>query len=322
MGVGHFLQFEKHLFKRTTLPIYLILFVTEQCQNHCRHCLLGDYDLAPRMDELTLDEYEKISKSMGKLMILLPTGGEPFSRLDLPQIVKLFYDNNSCRHVGMPTSGDHPRRILRSVKRMLSLCPELDLGVEVSIDGYEGVHNHIRRNPQSYQNAMETLRLLQELENSERRLTVGVASVFSSYNEDTLLDFYTYLRDRFKISNYTLLLTRGNPYDPVSKKMDLEKYKSLVDVVNADLSSGRLDYNSGFFSRFINAKRIIRNNLVYETATTGKYHSPCHAGRLAGVIHANGDVYPCEMLPTPLAIFARLTMILPRYGSHHERERW
>ncbi|MBM3321756.1 MAG: hypothetical protein FJY73_13920, partial [Candidatus Eisenbacteria bacterium] len=46
--------------KRGADPHYIVLFVTDVCNAHCGHCLLGA--VRPATQELSVDEYEKISR--------------------------------------------------------------------------------------------------------------------------------------------------------------------------------------------------------------------------------------------------------------------
>jgi radical SAM protein with 4Fe4S-binding SPASM domain len=40
----------------------------------------------------------------------------------------------------------------------------------------------------------------------------------------------------------------------------------------------------------------IRSQIIIDTAKHKKYITPCYAGKVAGVMMANGDVFPCELL--------------------------
>lgn len=299
MSAWQQLKFARHLFSRGILPVYVILFVTERCPNRCRHCFLGETGLTPRKEELSLEEIRRISQGMGDLLILLPTGGEPFLRPDLPEIIQIFYEQNGLRTVGMPTSGYDQAVILGQAARILALCPGLELHIEVSLDGFSETHNQIRGSDRSHANATATYGALAAMAEQEGRLTVGVTSVFSKFNQHEILSWYRYLRDTVKVRNYTLLLARGNPSDPTALDYDLPRFGEIMTEINSDLQQGRLRFGSSFLSRFMNGQRIIRNNLVSETATERRYRSPCFAGTLAGVIRANGDVYPCEVLEEP-----------------------
>lgn len=299
MSAWHHLKLAKHLWFRGVLPVYVIFFVTEKCPNRCRHCFLGDSITTPRSDELTLDEIKRIAPTMGKLKILLPTGGEPFIRGDLPEIIHTFYEQNGLRYVGMPTSGYDPMVIRGQVDRILALCPDLELHVEVSLDGFAETHNLIRGSESSHANATATFDALIALAEDDKRVTVGITSVFSKFNQQELFPFYRHLRDSLKVRNYTVLLARGNPADSETLDYDLSLFGELQTEINSDFKHGKLHFGGSFLSRFISAQRIIRNNLVYDLAKNRRYKSPCFAGTIAAVIRANGDVYPCEILDKP-----------------------
>ena len=98
---------KKIFFKKNAMPVYLIHFVTEVCNLRCSHCFDFFYEEGPRRKpfELKLDEIDRMTRSMGELLFLLPTGGEPFLRADLPKIIELYYKNCRLRNVGMPTNG-------------------------------------------------------------------------------------------------------------------------------------------------------------------------------------------------------------------------
>ena len=89
MGYFDYLQHGKKMFrKKGELPVYLVYFITDACNAKCKHCLLADGahpgweepSMAYRKQELSLEEIDKVTASMGKgsLMFLLPTGGEKF----------------------------------------------------------------------------------------------------------------------------------------------------------------------------------------------------------------------------------------------------
>lgn len=64
-----------------------------------------------------------------------------------------------------------------------------------------------------------------------------------------------------------------------------------------EYKSGSLGgYDHFPFADFINAKRIVRHNMIAKIARENEYRIPCYAGNLGGALFANGDVYPCELL--------------------------
>src|SRR3989344_921381 len=113
-------------------PLYLIFFVTSRCNLRCEHCFFWR-ELNQAKKELSLEEIDKVTKNMDPLLLLRMTGGEPFLRTDLPEIAGLFYKNAGMRNLGINTAGFFTKRIVESVKKILSQYP-IDLDVVVSID--------------------------------------------------------------------------------------------------------------------------------------------------------------------------------------------
>ena len=77
---------------------------------HCSHCLLGEKRVG--LKELTINEIEKISQSLGRILFLLPTGGEPFLRDDIAEIVHIFYRNNKVANAGCVLVGNYASVVL------------------------------------------------------------------------------------------------------------------------------------------------------------------------------------------------------------------
>ncbi len=74
-------------FLNKSLPSYLILFVNNICQLRCDMCFYWD-SMQVKTTQLTLEEIEKLAKSLPNLLQLTLTGGEPSLRKDLPEIPK------------------------------------------------------------------------------------------------------------------------------------------------------------------------------------------------------------------------------------------
>src|SRR5512136_2802968 len=127
-SMGYFKFAPRMLVKRGSLPLYFILFVTKNCNARCGHCLLGSH--IRHTGELTVDELAKVSASMDDMIFFTPTGGEPFLRRDLSEIVKIFYTNNHVLNCGIPSNGSLTGRNVEICKEILEGCPDMDLHVD------------------------------------------------------------------------------------------------------------------------------------------------------------------------------------------------
>ena len=136
----------------------------------------------------------------------------------------MLYKNNQLRNVGIPTNGSLTERVVASVNRTLSLCKDLRLGVDISIDGLHQTHDHIRGFPGLFEKAILTYWQLKGLEKHNHRFRVCVDVTISSFNQDHLPEIYGYFIENLKLDNLFVRLVRGNPRDPSAKDVDIEKF--------------------------------------------------------------------------------------------------
>lgn len=85
----HLLQFSKAVLTRNA-PVYCQFVVTNRCKHQCVYC--NAPEKRKNEPELNLDQIRKVAEkvsAMGSVFVIL-TGGEPFLRDDLEEIVKIF----------------------------------------------------------------------------------------------------------------------------------------------------------------------------------------------------------------------------------------
>src|SRR5262245_16580019 len=75
----------------------LFLFVTSRCNSLCRTCFY--FDKLNSRDDLTFDEIMRISETAPRFRKLWLSGGEPFLREELAEIVAMFSRRNGVRNV-------------------------------------------------------------------------------------------------------------------------------------------------------------------------------------------------------------------------------
>ena len=84
-------------------PLYVQFYITARCNLACQQCniIYANSDVR----EATLEEIKKIADNLAEIgtCVVLLTGGEPFARADLPQIIRAFTERNI--HVRMQTNG-------------------------------------------------------------------------------------------------------------------------------------------------------------------------------------------------------------------------
>ncbi len=299
------MQVAKRMVNKTSnAPFHFTLFVTNKCNNFCQHCFYWESLNQPSIDELKVEEIEKMSKSMGKIFTLLLTGGETYLRKELPQIVKTFYDNNKIKNLITPTNGMMTKQVVQIVTQILEECPKISYTVQISLDGLEELHDEIRKVKGCFKRAVKTHKELMKLSEKYPNLKVTVASCINKLNQDTIDELYYYVRDELK-SEFALTFLRGSPKNPKLVDIDSKKYKNLYkEVESHDENRGKrigLKHLTNYenLKKFMRYKmNAIRINLITDTYDKGKFITPCYAGSLNAVMYENGDLYPCELLGT------------------------
>src|SRR5579863_8143182 len=178
-------------------PAVLNILVTSVCDMRCTHCFFTDeLDDAPRKKlQMTTRQIETISETLGaNLGVLILAGGEPFTRKDLPEIVRAFYSNNRLESVYITSNGQIQKRILPDVARMLQECPELNVTVALGIDGLKDQHDKIRQKSGSWEIVIDTARQLKAIKKEYPRLDVQTCTCFMHSNQDTIFDWYDFLK--------------------------------------------------------------------------------------------------------------------------------
>jgi MoaA/NifB/PqqE/SkfB family radical SAM enzyme len=313
----------KAFFKNNALPVYLIHFVTEVCNLRCSHCFDHFYEEGPkrRPHELTLDEIDRMTQSLGELLFLLPTGGETFLRRDLPKIIELYYRNCRLRNVGMPTNGTLTERVVSGVEEILGRCPELNLGVDISIDGLGEVHDTIRDRRGLFDTCLETYRQLKEVERRHRNFKVCVELTIQRHNQDQLAEIYDYFVRQLRSYNILVRIVRGSPRDPREKEVDLDRVESFFARLERGIRGGEYHGQSVYpLSDLITARELVGRRIQLQVLREGRHQIPCYAANLMGVIKSNGDVMACELRDDKLGNVREFDYDFPRlWRSAHAR---
>lgn len=289
----------KNIFlKRGADPRYVIFFVTSKCDARCHHCFFWR-KTGVDLNELSLTEIEKISKSMSSFLQLTLTGGDAALREDLPEIARIFYRNNSVSNITIGTNGNRPDLVEKHVKEMLGFAQNAAITVDLSMDGLGKDHDKVRETPHIFENVEETFHRLALLKKNHPNLNTCIDITVSAFNQEKLMPLYYHIRDTLKPDILNAILIRGNPRNPEAKKVEIGYYEKLNDLLEKDYSRGKFRGYS-FFTDILNVKDIILRKLIIKIHKEDRYFIPCTAGTLTAVIYPEGDVYPCELLDSPL----------------------
>lgn len=289
-------MFGKSIRRAGALPEFLIAFVTERCNLKCEHCFFWREVDAPGAT-MRADEWRQIARHIGSPAMIGITGGEPFLREDLDEIVAGFAEEAQPIGLQITSNGLLPERIEAMTARILAAAPELPFAVSISLDGPAPIHDRIRARDGSWDRAAETLDRLVRLRARAPRLKVATGTVFCRDTQDSVDTFLPQVRARWRPDSMALILARGEPRDPALLAVDLERYRAAMERVHdASIvsSNAPLAVIGRSIGRAISREKV---SVITRVAAHDEFVVPCVAGSLAGVIHADGRVAPCELLP-------------------------
>ncbi len=281
----------------------VFLFITSRCNSKCRTCFY--HDKLNGDDDLTFDEIRRVSESAPKFDKLWLSGGEPFLRGELVEIVKLFYDNNGVRVVNLPTNGLCGDIIVDETERLLDACPELTVHLNFSLDGPGKYHDANRGVPGNFAKTIAVMEKARDRFRGNKRLLMNAVTVITPDAYDSLFDLGVYILKKDIVATHFYEIPRGDTRDPSIKTLAPESVKKLrrsilplfekqADAIFRDFGGMKKKFAKFFFLGFIKFVNDIQD---------ANYTGPCHwkmdctAGKTTFVIDHNGDFRSCEMRP-------------------------
>ncbi|MEO5377691.1 MAG: radical SAM protein [Magnetococcus sp. DMHC-6] len=285
-------------------PLTLTFSVTSACQSRCLTCHIGQrFADNPQIvaNDLTLTEIETIFAHLGEVYFLNISGGEPFMRSDLPQIIELACRYLRPRLIHIPTNALLPRRCADMTEAILAIMDrELSshavLTIKPSVDGVGEEHDRLRGVAGNFVALEETLERLLILQKVYPRLHVDVGTVISVYNQDRLVGLSEWVHAR-GIGSYRHeiaeerfeFLNRGEGIAPL-----VEDYIYLIRQFQADIVANIGTKSS--VTRMTEAVRLVYYDVALAILQTRRQVISCYAGLSNIHLNYDGEVWPCCVL--------------------------
>ena len=271
-------------------PVYMILYLTSRCNFRCPMCFYLDEIKDPDKEEIAFPELTKMARSLGPLVQLSLTGGEPFLRHDIPDVVDLFVRHNHVKSVTIPTNGSLPDQTAATVERLVTTYAQTNFRIPISLDGFPADHDAIR-GARSYEKIETTLEALGKIRRRVDNLTIDINTCYSALNEGKLTGLVDFVADRFDVDNHTITYVRGNA-DEKTKDASTAEYVQLVE----DIRRRRSPKESRPFSSLLRAVMDYQRDIIKWTLQRDRMYVPCVAGKKMIVVTEKAEVLPCEIL--------------------------
>jgi MoaA/NifB/PqqE/SkfB family radical SAM enzyme len=268
------------------LPMSLTLSVTYRCNSRCKTCNIHN----KTANELSLEEWGKVAETLrGNVFWLTFSGGEPFLRKDLVELVQLFYRYARPAIINIPTNGLLPDIILGAVDRIATSSSKAQIVVNISIDDIGEKHDIIRGVQGSYDKAVETFRGLKEL--GLPNLTVGIHTVISRYNVSNIRQIYEVLRGMAPDSYVTEIAEERVELGTIGTDItpDYAAYADAVNYLSEQIKRDSFDNIGGITKAF----RTEYYQMVKKILREYRQAIPCFAGFASAQIAPDGEVWMC-----------------------------
>lgn len=268
----------------------LIHFITYKCNLFCSFCCIHSKLNAP-IKELTYKEISKVVNSLPiykKLDMVILTGGEPFLKEDLVNIIMEY--SKVTDNVAIPTNGKDTNVIINIIQKVVK-SQNINLYIGLSIDGFKKGHDELRNEHGLWTKVINTAEGLKSIETRYNNLNVSVQILLLPSNIKTILNLIQYIQNVLEFP-VELEIVRNSPYNNVIPNritLTEEIHQLLPELQNVYIKNSLLRparrnfYHWGWKKLLWEISGEKNNNLL-----------KCVAGKTIGVLYPTGDVSICE----------------------------
>lgn len=271
-------------------PTSMIYNVSWRCNAKCVMC---NNWLRPYDKDLTLEEVQKgfQSRLFKKVSTLGISGGEPYLRKDLPDIVQAAIDHMPrLKKMTINTNGFATKRILALSEPILEACQKHEklMGIRISLDGIGDMHGKIRGVPKGFEKCMETFDGMMKLK-EKYFFNFGLAYTINPINVRYAEQMYEWCKER----NINLIFNV-----PRTSAAFLDNEHLSNNVV---LSPEDQEWVTNFFRRlvregsFFNGDVFLYHNYIKQYENGGNRTMSCPYQEQGIILNPFGELLYCEM---------------------------
>lgn len=284
-------------------PMTVTYSVTAACQSKCKTCQIGAMfcqDPSRSQKDMTLEEIEKIFQSVNPVYFFNISGGEPFLRKDLPQIVELACSYLKPRVIHTPTNAILTERIIEDTEKILKIIqaydPTVPFTVKPSIDGVGEKHDEIRGVRGNFECLIKTVEGLKKLEEKYDNFHLELGTVVSNFNINELDEIEDFVHS-LGVESYRNEVAECraeffNKSDPITPPAEV--YQRLMKDF-----ARKIEENIGkkkSLAKTTEAMRVVYYDLAGKILEEKRQVIPCYAGVSNVHINYDGGVWPCCVL--------------------------
>ena len=251
-------------------PTDASIIITYRCPMRCKMCNIWQNPTDKAL-EIKAEELQ----SLPKMKFINITGGEPFIREDLEEIVRVCY--TKAPRIVISTSGWFEDRVIALAKKFPNI------GIRISIEGLSQKNDELRGREGGFDKGLRTLLRLKEMGLKD----IGFGCTVSNNNSSDMLSLY--LLSKSLGMEFATAAFHNSYYfhkddnTITNRKQVCSDFETLI---NWQL---RENHPKSWFRAFFNMGLINYIN-------GGRRPLPCEAGSMNFFIDPYGEVYPCNGL--------------------------
>ncbi len=257
-------------------PTSAVLAVTYRCNSRCSTCDIWKREPGP---ELEPEDFRRLPEGLKNINI---SGGEPFLRDDLVDVVRVLREKYPRASIVISTNGLVPERTEQFVRRMGPV------GVRVSVDAPDELNDLVRGVKGSFRLAMETVDRLAALGLRDLGISVTISAQstgslrrLKEIADEKGIEFVTGL-----VHSSPIYFGTHEDQTPSGRVLEAE----LLWLREKELSSRRVkDWFRAYFT-----------DGILDQLQKRKRRIECGAARHFFFMEPGGDIYPCNMWPEKL----------------------
>jgi MoaA/NifB/PqqE/SkfB family radical SAM enzyme len=253
----------------------IVLAVTYRCNARCRMC--GIWQRTDHGGEISPSDLKNLPFELESLNL---SGGEPFLRADLPEMVRIAKQRCPKLSITISSNGFATDLVVKRMEEILKI--DRHISVAISIDGIGDKHDEIRGIPGGFDRAIQTVRGLKALGVKKLRLAFTAAD----YNYQELQKVYQLSLELGVEMTLAAVHSSDNYFGKENQINANEQIAAQLDwLIAKELSSW-------------NPKRWLRAYFTHglqHFVLKGLRILPDYSGELNCFIDPKGDIYPCDV---------------------------
>lgn len=270
---------------RLSFPLSVNFNVSTECPFSCRYCYHPLNYVPPTLSIERIRTLASELKEVGCESIML-TGGDPFNRKDIIQIMKAFHDAKLKYSIST-------KRILskKQIDEIVTTCGLNKIQLSLDSNKIEALQYLIGCNDTYLKNFEEMVKNLQHY-----GVEVRIKSVLTAFNCEDLYDFLDYVHNVLK-SNNIQVVQYGR--SGTRHHDSLFPSQEQLDKASEELNKFREEHSKCTIVGG-NFGCSYREQLTDEERKSESFFSKrsiCNAGRFSLTMLPNGEITVCEQLP-------------------------